>query len=188
MSQQDVSYEDLVYAKYQVREAKERLKRVKERAFLSDEEKEISNVTTEDMNPFSLRFDAPNMILDLQLCIELSVKSMFISVGVSHPEKHDIEFKDDRTEGLLRNIPSEFEDSDEIPRAVFLTQFWHQFYELSKYGVPNLGIKPTELLTEEDNKKAIKDAAYCAELAENLVNYQEESELENEISVAEFWT
>lgn len=174
MGEQDITTDDIEYALYQIKEAEERLARVKRRAYISDEDADLEDITIEDLNQFVMQNSAANMILDLQLCIELSVKSMFIATGVEHPQKHDIEFDDNRTEGLLRNIPDDFDKGEKVPRAVFLTQFWHQFYELTKYGVPDLGLKPVDITALNDVKKAISDGEFCVEIAKDLVEYQAE--------------
>ncbi|WP_368277059.1 HEPN domain-containing protein [Halorussus halobius] len=119
----------------------------------------------------------------MQLCIELSVKSMFLALGIKHPERHHITFEDKTTKGLLENVPDGFEKGDDFPRAIFLTQFWHRFYELTKYGVPKLGIKPIDIIDRSDAEKAINDAEYCVNLANELVQHQTE---EHDVEIPAF--
>lgn len=59
-------------------------------------------------------------------------------------------------------------------RAIFLTQFWNEFYELAKYGAPKMNVRPEEIFTGDDGERAINDTIFCADLANDLLEFVEE--------------
>ncbi len=164
------SYQEFVYAREQIIEARSRVERVRDR--VSDLDKIYDDTT--DLGDFDVWVNIANIISDCQITIETSSKSLFKLVGVEHPRTHDISFDDQRTEGLLNEIPEEFERSEEIPRVIFLTQFWHHFYTMSKYGVPEHNIRPRDIFTEKDAARAVEDAEFCAKVAIDLLKYVQE--------------
>lgn len=112
-----------------------------------------------------------NIVIDCQLCIEISVKAMFKLTSQDHPFSHGISFQSGKTQGFYSKIPDEFDEKEEIVRVIFLTQFWEEFYELSKYGAPQLNVRPESIFTAEDGIRAVEDAEYCIQLAESLLDY-----------------
>lgn len=116
-----------------------------------------------------------NIIIDCQLCIEMATKSMFKLVGKDHPFSHGISFSDGKTQGFYSEIPEDFSRNDDIIRVIFLTNFWSEFYELAKYGAPNLNVRPEMIFTGDDGSRAISDAAYCVDVAKSLLQYFEEN-------------
>lgn len=119
-----------------------------------------------------------NVIIDCQLCIELSVKAMFKLVGKDHPFSHGVSFEDHQTKGFYYEVPDGFQRKEDIVRVIFLTQFWEGFYELAKYGAPGLNVRPETIFDINDGARAIEDAEYCIEVAQDLLRYVEDN-LEN---------
>lgn len=115
-----------------------------------------------------------NVIIDCQLVIELSAKSMFKLVGMDHPFSHSISFDSGETQGFYHNIPNEFDRKEDVVRVIFLTQFWGEFYELSKYGAPHLNVRPEMIFEIDDGRRAVNDAEFCIEVAQELFNYATE--------------
>jgi len=161
------TYEEFVYAREQIGEARNRVERVRER--VSDLDHVYDDES--DLGDFDVWLNIANIISDCQIAIETSTKSIFKLVSVEHPNTHDISFKDQRTEGLLNEMPEEFERSDELPRVIFLTQFWHQFYTMSKYGVPEHNIRPRDIFTEKDAARAVEDAEFCVQVATDFLKF-----------------
>jgi HEPN domain-containing protein len=125
-----------------------------------------------------MHINRANVISECQVGIELAVKAMFKSVGENPPQKHGIHFSD--AEALL-NIEerTEFDRANEIPRALFLTRFWHEFYEEAKYGYPDQNVLPSDIFRNEDVKRAISDAEFCTELSKELIDCLMEEETKN---------
>jgi len=110
-----------------------------------------------------------NSITQCQQCIKISAKSIFKLMGVNPPQEHDISLDHDQTKGLLNSeFPEYFGRQEKIPRVIFLTQFWHDFYETSKYGKEELNIPPNTLFTNEDAERAYKNAKECYTVADAL--------------------
>lgn len=114
-----------------------------------------------------------NVIIDCQLCIELAVKAMFKLTGKDHPFSHGISFDDGRTQGFYSEIPDDFDRKSDVVRVIFLTQFWGEFYELAKYGAPQLNVRPEMIFNTGDGSRAIEDAEYCIDVAEDLLEFVE---------------
>ncbi|AXR77701.1 hypothetical protein [Natrarchaeobaculum sulfurireducens] len=112
-----------------------------------------------------------NIIIDCQMTIELSVKSMFKAVGQDFDYSHAIGFGSHNTQGFNNRIPNEFPRREEIVRAIFLTQLWEKFYELAKYGAPELNAEPSVIFDIDDGERAMNDATFCVELAEDFIEY-----------------
>jgi HEPN domain-containing protein len=110
-----------------------------------------------------------NIIIDCQLCIELSAKSLFKLVGRDYPFSHGVEFSSHETQGFYHEIPDEFSTKDDVPRVIFLTQFWGQFYELAKYGAPQLNVRPEMIFKANDGLRAVEDAEFCIGVAEEML-------------------
>lgn len=133
---------------------------------------EIEEIT--EVNDEMVGDHVQNVIIDCQLCIELAAKSMFKLTGKNHPFSHGISFDDGRTQGFYNEIPDEFDRKEDISRVIFLTQFWGEFYELAKYGAPQLNMRPEIIFTINDGSRAVNDAEYCIEVAEDLLLFVEE--------------
>lgn len=188
-SMDDVTDSDLKYARLQIEEAQRRLSSVIERSskyedvlaptFQNDDaspavEDEMYEVSVSIPDKDAIQGHIQNIIMDCQFCIEISVKSMFKLVGKNYPFDHGVSLSDKRTQGFYHETPDSFEAKDDIIRAVFLTQFWHGFYELAKYGVPQMNVRPEKIFTDKDGERAINDAMFCVELANDLLDFVEE--------------
>ncbi|WP_157969596.1 HEPN domain-containing protein [Haloplanus rubicundus] len=117
-----------------------------------------------------------NIIIDCQMSIELSVKSMFKAVDQEFDYSHGIGFESHNTQDFNRKVPADFPRREDIVRAIFLTQLWERFYELAKYGAPELNVGPSVIFEIDDGERALNDAAFCVELAEEFIDYVDESE------------
>ncbi|MDZ5810272.1 hypothetical protein U4E84_02735 [Halorubrum sp. AD140] len=195
----DDETDNLDYAKTQVDEARRRLDSVIDRVsikndgpdFLPLDARNDEFVMGEDLNDIPdeyLKFVAvnaehknrdidghiQNIIIDCQLSIEIAVKSMYKAVDEEFKPTHDISFRSHETDRFNDSVPADFERKDEIIRAIFLTQFWERFYELAKYGAPALNIGPSFIFDTTDGERAISDAQFCVDLAEDFINHVED--------------
>jgi HEPN domain-containing protein len=185
----DVSESDIEYARLQIEEADRRLETVIERASKIDEvavpastmddvspavEDEVYEVSTTVPDQDAIQNHVQNIIMDCQFCIEISVKSMFKLVGKEYPFQHGVSLSDGRTQGFYHEVPDSFEKKSEIIRAVFLTQFWNEFYELAKYGVPQMNVRPEVIFSGDDGERAIDDSIFCVDLAKDLLGFVKE--------------
>jgi len=188
---------ELTYARIQINEARRRLESVEERVRETEEEKTFGVIDQRDDElvvgedieeiPEEHRLFVPtgknvkiisnieghiqNVIIDCQMSIELSVKSMFKAVGQDFDYSHGIGFESHNTQGFNNQVPDEFPRKEDIVRAIFLTQVWEKFYQLAKYGAPELNVGPTAMFNISDGERAINDAKFCVELAEDLIDY-----------------
>lgn len=167
MDDYSVLAENWNYAESQIVGSERRLEHVKNR--LSDSLDEAR-----DRDDMSTRFNLENILSDCQICIETSVKAMFKLMNVEHPRTHGLNFDDQRVQGFVRSIPDDFDGKRDIPRAVFLTKFWEQYYSETKYGVPELNLTPGNLFTVEDAHRAAEDAEFCIMLGLSLLDYMNE--------------
>jgi hypothetical protein len=110
------------------------------------------------------------------MSIELSVKSMFKVVDQEFDYSHGIGFESHKTRDFNDKIPVNFSRREDIIRAIFLTQFWEEFYELAKYGAPTLNVGPSVIFDIDDSERALNDASFCVKLAEDFIDYIEEQE------------
>jgi HEPN domain-containing protein len=113
-----------------------------------------------------------NVILWCQTAIELSGKAIFKIMGLDFPKEHQLmlEKRNDmrpEVKELLRKDFPKFFDKDKVPRMLFLTYFWSEFYTVAKYGVGN--IPPDKLFTREDAELALKHAKDCVNVADELL-------------------
>jgi len=168
---EEVSIADLSYAKKQLLQASNRLAQLKNQYYMGEEDMSPSQISIDDLNDIMLGISPVVAISDCQVCVELSAKAMCKTVGVNPPESHDLEFENDRIEGLFSRIPDEFRSSNKIPRVIFLVQFWERFYTLAKYGVPEKNLASHDFMKPRDARRAIQDAEYCRAVGLELHNY-----------------
>ncbi|MFB6216551.1 MAG: HEPN domain-containing protein [Candidatus Nanohaloarchaea archaeon] len=153
MSDSDTSVlnqQDLKYCRNQLRKAKKKRRSAEE--------------ALEDSTP------APsysNVISDCQQCIELSGKILFRLVGEHPPEQHDISFESGQ-KVLRAEFPDSFGSESNLPRVIFLTQFWNEFYLPAKYGEENYGIAPDNLFRKEEAELAVSHAKFCFNAVSDL--------------------
>jgi hypothetical protein len=198
----DSEHDDISYARAQLEEARRRLDSVEKR--ITDERKqritgvidkrddnlvvggeEIEEIPEEhrqyvslnqiNKNVKNIEGHIQNIIIDCQMSVELAVKSMFKTVGQDFDYSHGIGFDSHNTQGFNSRVPADFPRNNDIVRAIFLTQLWEKFYELAKYGAPQLNVGPSVLFDIEDGERAINDASFCVVLAEDFIDYIEEN-------------
>ena len=116
-------------------------------------------------------------MIDCQLSIELAAKSMFKVAGVNHPFSHGISFDSHETQGFYNEIPDKFKRKEDIARVIFLTQFWEEFYELSKYGAPQLDVIPEMVFEVSDGERAVNDAQFSINVAKDLLVFAQDNYL-----------
>ncbi|WP_336357629.1 HEPN domain-containing protein [Haloarcula sp. CGMCC 1.6347] len=167
----DVPVEDLAYAKRQLLQSSMRLSQIKNEYHLADEDAKPDEISSDDLNEIMLEIGPEVVISDCQVCVELSAKAIFKSVGVNPPQHHDIEFTDNRVKGLLSSLEKDYDEIEEIYRVLFLTQFWERFYTLAKYGAPEQNIPSSSFMDPRDAKRAVDDAEFCLDTAMNLHDY-----------------
>lgn len=117
-----------------------------------------------------------NIISWCQTAIELSGKAIFKIMGLEYPKDHQLLYgkkggiKEDVKELLKKEFPRHYKD--DVPRVLFLTYFWHNFYTLAKYGIEELDFPPDKLFTKEDAELALKHAKECVAVADRLLGYK----------------
>lgn len=120
-----------------------------------------------------------NLISDYQESIEFATKSMFHCMGEQPPSEHKISFKN--AQPLLRtDFPDAFAYEDELPRTIFLTQFWKEFYLTAKYGIDDIDdfkIAPSDLFDQSEVKLAHDHAEFVVKIANNLWNTVKKEQL-----------
>jgi len=128
-----------------------------------------------------------NIIANCQNAIELSAKAIFKLMDLEFPKYHQLLFEQKKEGKEIResvkklfqsNFPKYFAYKEELPRVVFLTYFWGQFYAIAKYGIDELNLSPDELFKKEDAELAVNHAELCVRVANNLLDQNgiEESE------------
>lgn len=157
----EMSAEQYVHGHFQLQEAADRIDRAKE---LANKHDSIPSTTIK------------YVITDGQLVIETATKCIFSFLGFQYPREHGISFTHNSSKSLLSKVLKSkefgFDRKEEIPRSIFLTQFWSHFYTLAKYGVPEQGLLPGDLFNDEDVERIISDAEFCVELALDLDKHQ----------------
>ena len=121
-----------------------------------------------------------NIIAECQAAIELSTKAVFKLMELDFPRKHQLLFRREEegkiyeeTKKLLnKEFPRYFAYKDDVPRMVFLTYFWSEFYTLAKYGIEELNLSPDRLFKEEDARLALKHAELCVDIADSLLMWK----------------
>ena len=89
-----------------------------------------------------------NIIVNCQNAIELSAKAIFILMGLEFPKDHQLlfeqkkgrEIREEVKKLLQSNLPEYFKEK--LPRVIFLTYFWSQFYAIAKYRIDELNLPP----------------------------------------------
>ena len=98
---------------------------------------------------------------------------MFKGVDQEFEYSHGVGFESHNTQGFSSKVPADYPRKEEIIRAIFL-QVWEKCYEIAKYGVPEFDVGPSVVFEIEDGERAINDASFCVELAEDLIEYIDE--------------
>lgn len=120
-----------------------------------------------------------NVVKNSQLCMEQSIKSLFLFVDMTFPEIHEISLEEELVKNLIRKanhgeFPDRFPDSDieKLPRLVTATHMWSTAYQSSKYPVQyeDLTIKSDDVFSVDDARKAVADAEDCYYVAVHMRN------------------
>ena len=114
-----------------------------------------------------------------QQCIELSVKAVFSFLGVPLPRTHGWE-QDKKPFASIAQQIQEKHLTDKLaaqylnhvvnlPRLLFLVNFWAQFYITAKYGFEVANLAPAkDLFKKEEAELAVKHAEECHQAASQL--------------------
>jgi HEPN domain-containing protein len=103
-----------------------------------------------------------DVIREAQEIVELSLKSMLRFVGVEPPKIHDVG-------GLLLEHKDKFPKpvSRRVERLALISKILRKERELAFYG--DIDFIPTEEYTNQDARKAIKDAMFVVATTKTLV-------------------
>lgn len=116
-----------------------------------------------------------NIISWCQVAIELSGKAIFKIMGLDYPKDHQLLFdkkgiKEEVKKLLEKEFPKHFREG--VPRVIFLSYFWYNFYTLAKYGIEELDFPPDKLFTKDDAELSLKHAKESVEVADRLLSYK----------------
>lgn len=140
-------------------------------SILKEDDEEYEEVAVNEVDKDLVASHIQNVIIDSQLSIELATKSMFKLTGKDYPFSHSISFGSGETKGFYHELPKEFDRKDDVVRVIFLTQFWGEFYELAKYGSPQLNVRPEMIFDINDAERAVNDAEFCIEVSQELLEF-----------------
>lgn len=200
----DPENDHIAYARMQAEEARRRLESVTERISeyqefqrvgaiderkdeivfgrdieeIPEKHRQFVNVGKGQREVANIEGHIQNIIIDCQVSVELSVKSMFKAVDQDFDYSHGINFESDNTRGFNNKVPADFPRGEDLIRAIFLTQLWDRFYQLAKYGAPVLNVGPSVIFDSEDGERAINDATFCVNLAEEFIDYIEQEDIQ----------
>lgn len=120
-----------------------------------------------------------NIVKNSQLCMEQSIKSLFLFADMTFPEIHRISLEEEPVKNLIRRanhgeFPERFPDSDieKLPRLVMVTHMWSTAYQPSKYPVQyeDLTLESDGVFSVSDARKAVNDAEDCYRVAVHMRN------------------
>lgn len=152
------SKSDLEFAKRELKRARTLLNRAKD------------SQSSEDSDTA----DNPEVgVKDGRESIEVSVKAMLKSAGVTPPEKHAIPLNHDYIKGIVHNtddMPNQL--YKDVLRSIFLTISWEPYYEPARYGIRERNLAANDFISEKDMERAIIDAEFCLETANSFHDYQ----------------
>lgn len=114
-----------------------------------------------------------------QECVELSVKSVFSLLGIAFSPNHGWEqdkkqfatiAEQIQKRHLLYKLTSQYLDHTvNLPRLLFLMNFWAQFYNTAKYGLEAGYLAPAkDLFKKEEAELAVQHAQECCQAASHL--------------------
>jgi HEPN domain-containing protein len=162
-SQQDVNY-SLAY----IHNSMTRLEEVQRMLSTEPDHEEL---TEEDMRRAMMKIKMEKVLMDCQYVVEVSVKSMFKMVGKQFPKKHGLSLSSHETVDIIDKVSDDFDYKYLMPRAIFLTDFWSRFYELSKYGAPELNKTTKSIFHIRDAERIVEDAEFCLNLSRYLLDH-----------------
>jgi HEPN domain-containing protein len=112
-----------------------------------------------------------------QTCVELSVKAVLVFLDIDFPKSHawgekqmQTLVEQVRTKKLLEKMAEHSLNWNvNLPRLLFLMNFWGEFYLLAKYGMEAGSLAtPKELFQKDEAELAIRHAEECERAAGHL--------------------
>lgn len=122
-----------------------------------------------------------------QECVELSVKSILSLLGIAFSLNHGWEqdkkqfatiAEQIQKRHLIDKLKAQYLDhSVNLPRLLFLMNFWAQFYNTAKYGLEAGYLAPAkDLFKKEEAELAVQHAQECCQAA-SLLRYLDENKM-----------
>jgi len=126
-------------------------------------------------------------IQSAQVCVELSVKSVFSLLDITFSPSHGWEqdkkqfatiAEQIQKRHLIEKLKAQYLDyTVNLPRLLFLINFWAQFYNTAKYGLEAGYLAPAkDLFKKEEAELAVQHAQECCQAASNL-RYLDENKM-----------
>ena len=112
-----------------------------------------------------------------QTCVELSVKAVLVFLGIDFHKSHGWGEKQMqalaeqvRSKKVMEKLAEHNHQWDvNLPRLLFLMNFWGEFYLLAKYGMEASSLAtPNELFQKDEAELAIRHADECERAAGHL--------------------
>lgn len=114
-----------------------------------------------------------------QECIELSVKSILLLLDIPFPRSHRWEQDSKEFTAIAEQIQKKqlidkltaqyLNPTVNLPRLLFLVNFWAQFYNTAKYGFEAGYLAPAkDLFKKEETELAVQHAQECYSAASQL--------------------
>ena len=114
-----------------------------------------------------------------QECIELSVKSILLLFDITFPRRHEWEQNSKEFATIVEQIQKKqlidklaaqsLNHIVNLPRFLFLVNFWAQFYKTAKYGFEAGYLAPAkDLFKKEETELAVRHAQECYDAASHL--------------------
>ncbi|HEC98847.1 MAG TPA: HEPN domain-containing protein [Proteobacteria bacterium] len=114
-----------------------------------------------------------------QECIELSVKSILLFLDIPFPRSHRWEqdskeftaiAEQIQKKQLIDKLTAQYLNlTINLPRLLFLVNFWAQFYNTAKYGFEAGYLAPAkDLFKKEETELAVQHAQECHQAASHL--------------------
>jgi HEPN domain-containing protein len=130
-----------------------------------------------------------------QECIELSVKSILLLLDITFPRRHGWEQDSKEFTAIAEQIQKKqlidkltaqsLNYIVNLPRFLFLVNFWSQFYKTAKYGFEAGYLAPAkDLFKKEESELAEQHAQECYQAASHL-RYLSEDEMATLLSSKE---
>lgn len=114
-----------------------------------------------------------------QECIELSAKSILLLFDITFPRRHEWEQDSKEFATIVEQIQKKqlvdkltaqsLNHIVNLPRLLFLVNFWAQFYKTAKYGFEAGYLAPAkDLFKKEEADLAVQHAQECYQAASHL--------------------
>jgi hypothetical protein len=111
----------------------------------------------------------PESVQSSQQCCELSLKAIFAFLEIGYPREHGLSRQELarianelRNRNLLEKLVDRGNLNLDLPRLLFLVNFWAEFYLIAKYGIQDGYLASAEdLLKDKEAKLAEEHASEC---------------------------